>query len=156
MGLDQYVWASEKRPTTDVDFTFGEGENATTSVVTDAQFPDCFRSDDIFGDLFVCKDGHKALAYFRKHPNLHGAIDQIYRRKGGTNIHWDSFHGNVVLDLEDIDALEKMAKEDTMPHTTGFFFGETGDWHKVPTFEFIKRAREEIARGWTVWYDSSW
>jgi hypothetical protein len=156
MGLDQYVWASEKRPTTDVDFTFGEGEDAITSVVTDAKYPDCFFEDPIFGSLFVCKEGFKAIAYFRKHPNLHGAIDAIYRRKGGNQISMDSFHGNVVLDLPDIEELEKLTLADELPHTTGFFFGETGEWHTKPTLEFFKRAKEEIARGWTVWYDSSW
>lgn len=156
MGLDQYVWASEKRPTTDVDFTFKEGEDAVSSVVTDANYPECFRADEVFGDLFVCKEGHKALAYFRKHPNLHGAIDRIYRRKNGTKLQWDSFHGNVVLDLEDIEALEKAFLAKDLPHTTGFFFGETGEWHNAPTLEFFKRAKEEIARGWTVWYSSSW
>jgi hypothetical protein len=155
MGLDQYVWASEKRPTTDVDFDLGD-------YTTDLNHPDCWEVDEngetdkIFGNLLKCKTGHKAVAYFRKHPDLHGAIDQIYRRKGGTKLHWDSFHGNVVLDLEDIEALEKAFLAKELPHTTGFFFGETGEWHTKPTLEFIKRAKEEIARGWTVWYDSSW
>ncbi len=158
MGLDQYAWASEKRPATDVDFTFtfAEGEEPTTSVVTDAHYPDCFAGDPVYGQLFVCKEGHKALAYFRKHPNLHGAIDQIYRRKGGTMFSMDSFHGNVVLDLPDIEELEKLTLADELPHTTGFFFGASDESDKPRTLEFIKRAKEEIARGWTVWYDSSW
>lgn len=157
MGLDQYAWASEKRPATDVDFTFdAAGGEQKTSVITDASYPDCFAPDPVYGELFVCKEGHKALAYWRKHPNLHGAIDQIYRRKGGTEIHWDSFHGNVVLDLPDIEELEKLTLADELPETTGFFFGQSNARDKGLTIEFIKRAKEEIARGWTVWYDSSW
>lgn len=156
MGLDQYVWASEKRPTADVDFVFVEGEDPSTTAITEASFPDCFQPDEVFGNLFVCKKGHKAVAYFRKHPNLHGAIDQIYRRKGGTNIHWDSFHGNVVLDLPDIEELEKLIVDDQLPPTSGFFFGQSDESDKPRSLEFIKRAKEEIARGWTVWYGSSW
>jgi hypothetical protein len=149
MGLDQYAWARETRPETDVDFK-------DEDVVTDLTYPDCFAEDPIFGSLFVCKPGYKALAYWRKHPNLHGAIDEIYRRKGGTEISMDSFHGTVVLDLPDIEELEKLALADDLPETTGFFFGTSREEDKAPTLEFFKRAREEIARGWTVWYSSSW
>jgi hypothetical protein len=151
MGLDQYVWASEKAPETKVDFSYGEA-----AVVTDASYPDCFTQDEIFGSLFVCKPGHKAVAYFRKHPNLHGAIEEIYRRKGGTQFAMDSFHGNVVLDLEDIEELERKTLADELPHTTGFFFGQSDESDVPRTLAFIKRAKEEIARGWTVWYNSSW
>jgi hypothetical protein len=149
MGLDQYAWARETRPATDVDFEEAD-------MVADLHYPDCFFDDPIFGSLFVCKPGFKALAYWRKHPNLHGAIDAIYRRKGGTEISMDSFHGNVVLDLPDIEELEKLTLADELPETTGFFFGASDESDKPRTLEFIKRAKEEIARGWTVIYTSSW
>jgi hypothetical protein len=153
MGLDQYAWALEKHPDgidgSPVDFEF--------RVITDAQYPDCFREDPVFGQLFVTRPGAEALAYWRKHPDLHGFIREIYRRKGGDEWQRDEFSGPVVLDLEDIEAIETATKEGTLPHTDGFFFGESSrEYHDPLTLEFCRRAREKIAAGWTVVYDSSW
>lgn len=152
MGLDQYAWAFKTRPEKDVDFEF--------DVITDAVYPECFRTDETFGNLFVTKDPEEAvaLAYWRKHPDLHGMIHTFYNEKGGNDREdWGSFVGPVVLDKEDIDRIEEATKAGSLPHTTGFFFGETErSYHDPLTLEFCRRAREYIAKGWTVVYDSSW
>lgn len=148
MGLDMYVWALDARPDADVDFVI--------DVITDAGYPDCFAPDPVYGQMFVCKPGAKALAAFRKHPDLHGAIQLAYEKKGGTNFHWDSFHGNVILDLTDIEELERLIEADELPTTTGFFFGESNESDKPRSQEFIRRAKAAIADGKTVVYESSW
>ena len=63
------------------------------------------------------------LAYWRKHPNLHGWMEHLYRAKGGTA---DDFNCvNLQLDAADLDALEHAVRSRTLPPTTGFFFGQT-------------------------------
>ncbi len=45
------------------------------------------------------------VCYWRKHPNLHGWMQKLYRAKGGKD---DDFNLNPIrLDPADIDALEK-------------------------------------------------
>jgi hypothetical protein len=154
MGLDQYAWALKERPEKSVDFKL--------DVITDAGYPDWFREDDVFGNLFVTKDPETAvaLACWRKHPDLHGLIHRIYNEKGGddpSREDWGSFAGPVVLDKEDIDRIEEATKAGALPHTTGFFFGETErSYHDPLTLEFCRRAREYLAKGWTIVYNSSW
>lgn len=152
MGLDQYAWAIKERPEKEVDFEY--------DLISDKGYPECFHEDPVFGNLFVTKDPETsvALAYWRKHPDLHGLIHRFYNRKGGDDREdWGSFAGPVVLDKEDIDEIEKATKAGTLPHTEGFFFGATDRaYHDPLTLEFCRRAREYIAKGWTVFYDSSW
>ena len=152
MGLDQYAWALPKRPASDADF-----ELDTDQFIVNG-YPECFQHDDVFGDLFVCtpESGVSALAHWRKHPDLHGFMRSVYAAKGGTEFHWDEFAGPVVLDMADIDELERLTNERKLPHTTGFFFGASGRDDDAPTVEFCRRARQAIADGKTVVYDSSW
>jgi len=50
-------------------------------------------------------------------------MENLYREKGGAD---DSFNCvNVRLNRTDIDRLEADIKEQRLPHTMGFFFGET-------------------------------
>ena len=65
------------------------------------------------------------IHYWRKHPNLHGWMQNLYDMKGGTS---PDFNGDcVVLDSEDLDNLEQDIKDGNLPDTTGFFFGESDD-----------------------------
>ena len=51
------------------------------------------------------------LHYWRKHPNLHGWMQNLYDMKGGTS---PDFNGDcVVLDSEDLDNLEQDIKDGT-------------------------------------------
>jgi hypothetical protein len=93
------------------------------------------------------------IHYWRKHPNLHGWMQNLYDAKGGTS---DTFNGDcVVLDSEDLDNLEQDIKDGNLPDTTGFFFGESDDGDEDDLL-FITNAREEIKNGKTVYYTSWW
>jgi len=93
------------------------------------------------------------IHYWRKHPNLHGWMQNLYDAKGGTS---DTFNGDcVVLDSEDLDNLEQDIKDGNLPDTTGFFFGESDDGDEDDLL-FITNAREAIKEGKTVYYTSWW
>lgn len=108
----------------------------------------------------VEKDGRlewpesRSLADWRKHPNLQGWMEGLYRRKGGE----EEFNCvDVELTLEDLDALEKAVKGKEMPGTTGFFFGDdSDDYYREQDLQFIEEARGAIRDGCTVVYSSSW
>ena len=91
---------------------------------------------------------------WRKHPNLHGWMADVYYRKGGSD---DDFNVNTVELLpEDIDALERTILDGTLPETSGFFFGETNGKERDDDLEFIRKAREEFAKGRTIAYYAWW
>ena len=94
--------------------------------------------------------------YWRKHPNLHGWMQNVYDMKGGTS---DSFNGDcVVLDSEDLDNLEADIREGNLPDTSGFFFGESSneDEENENDLLFVTKAKEAIANGKTIYYTSWW
>lgn len=96
----------------------------------------------------------KELHYWRKHPNLHGWMEQLYRAKGGAN---DSF--NVVpvqLTAEDLDALDAAIEKRALPDTSGFFFGATDGTEYADDKQFVAEARQAIAEGYAVYYTSWW
>ena len=94
------------------------------------------------------------LHYWRKHPNLHGWMQNLYDSKGGTS---PDFNGDcVVLDNEDLDNLEQDIKDGNLPDTSGFFFGESNGDEDADDLEFIRKAREAINDGKTVYYTSWW
>ena len=94
------------------------------------------------------------LAYWRKHPNLQGWMENLYHEKGGD----ESFNCvDLELDLEDLDALEESLDEEALPETGGFFFGVNADDHYAEADrEFIVAARAAIKQGYTVVYSSWW
>ncbi len=92
--------------------------------------------------------------YWRKHPNLHGWMERLYRQKGGKNASFNCT--GVVLTSEDLDALEADVNAGKLPHTEGFFFGETDGSEKEDDLLFIRKARGDIAGGMTVYYTSWW
>jgi len=95
----------------------------------------------------------KEIAYWRKHPDLHGWMENLYREKGGRE---QSFNGDlVVLTLADLDRLEEDILRKNLPKTSGFFFGESGEI-SLKDLEFILEARKAIQEGDTVFYDSGW
>lgn len=97
----------------------------------------------------------KELAYWRKHPNLEGWMEDLYRRKGGEEEEFNCV--DVELTLEDLDDLEKAVKGKGMPKTEGFFFGSDSDErYREQDFQFIEDAREAIKDGFTVVYSSWW
>ena len=94
--------------------------------------------------------------YWRKHPNLHGWMQSLYESKGGNS---PDFNGdNVVLTLNDLEDLEHDIKQNDLPDTSGFFFGESAnnDEENENDLLFVTKAREAIAEGKTVYYTSWW
>ena len=94
------------------------------------------------------------IAYWRKHPNLHGWMEQLYRSKGGEA----EFNGvEMELTREDIDSLEQAVLDGDLPATSGFFFGDASDdYYREQDLEFIKEARAQLFLGLKVFYNSSW
>ena len=108
----------------------------------------------------------RELAYWRKHPNLHGWMEQLWIRKtneaGKTiveNAEWGSSFNGVELELtnDDLDDLERAVIHGQLPATGGFFFGDNADEHyREQDLQFIKNARAELFCGLGVFYNSSW
>ena len=91
--------------------------------------------------------------YWRKHPNLHGWMQNLYNVKGGQG---RDFNGDcVVLNNFDLDNLEHDIRDGNLPDTAGFFFGisSNGD---LDDLEFVAKAKEAINNGRTVYYTSWW
>lgn len=94
------------------------------------------------------------LHYWRKHPNLHGWMEELYRAKGGTDREFNC--ATVQLTAADLDRLEQDVRCGNLPYTTGFFFGETDGTETPDDLDFITKAREALSDGLTVFYTSWW
>ena len=121
-------------------------------------------------DMYACKtkakpkskvdfewgDNDGELFYWRKHPNLHGWLEKLYRKHNGK----DEMFNCSCIELSDIDldALEAAIGEDSLPGTSGFFFGSSGcdEEERKRDLDFVSKARKAIADGWHVYYTSSW
>ncbi|WP_197272088.1 phosphoglycerate kinase [Neisseria sp. 83E34] len=96
------------------------------------------------------------IAYWRKFNHLHGWMEELYREKGGQE---EIFNCRTVrLELEDLERLEQALDNNELEHTPGFFFGgeEVYPEDIEDTKKFIAAAREVIANGLAVFYDSWW
>ena len=139
MGLDQYAFARKGKPIeTTEDYTYEDLEgNSHTEQRTSVSYAE-----------------ELEIAYWRKHPNLQGWMEQLWREKGGEG----EFNCvDVELTLEDLDALERTLDDEALPETTGFFFGQNSDDHYAEQDrEFILAARNRIKDGYKVIYTSWW
>ena len=106
-------------------------------------------------DFSTTNFNQEELHYWRKHPNLHGWMHELYLSKGGDK-HTD-FNGDcVVLNESDLNELEHNIKNGGLPVTSGFFFGQTDGSEVADDLEFVRKAREVIKEGKTVYYTSWW
>jgi hypothetical protein len=112
---------------------------------------------DAIGEFEMAQDCEKEeLHYWRKHHDLHGWMENLYRDKGGDA---DSFNCiPVELTVDDLDDLQQAILDDNLPRTQGFFFGDN-----PPDLEsmrddlmFIQKCRIAIKEGKVVYYDSWW
>lgn len=93
------------------------------------------------------------LYYWRKHPDLHGWMEELYVSKGGKC----AFNlASVQLKLDDLDRLETAIWDRKLPYTTGFLFGESDGTEIKADLEFIALARAAIGDGYTVYFTSWW
>ena len=101
-------------------------------------------------DDFPVKEIIVELGYWRKHPNLHGAIVETFA-DGVDECQ------NIELARSDIEKLLKIVKSNELPHTQGFFFGDdSDDYYKKQDQEFIREAKADLLCGLKVFYNSSW
>lgn len=101
------------------------------------------------------EDQPEEICYWRKHHDLHGWMENLWIEKGGAG----EFNCEpLVLDLEDLDSLEESIRNNELPQTTGFFFGNNPPNEESNKYdlEFIEKARKKLNKGNVVWYDSSW
>lgn len=109
------------------------------------------------------------LAEWRKHPNLQGWMERLWRKKTNSSEAYekdtlitDEFNGvEVVLTMEDILQLEMDIRDNNLDGglgtTTGFFFGENSDEeYKWKDLSFCDKAKVALKNNQAVYYNSSW
>ena len=96
-------------------------------------------------------DMNEELGYWRKHPNLHGFIVEQFANG------IDECQ-SIPLTVDNMEDIIAAAKDDKLPHTTGFFFGQSyGDEgpEDVRIFESAIAWLEQNPTG-EVFYRASW
>lgn len=126
MGLDMYAFATAKKNLAEaqVDFELADGVE------------------------------RRDIAYWRKHPNLHGWMEALYREKGGTSADFNC--DNVRLEEADLDRLETDLMSGKLPETSGFFFGTSSPEDIAGDMTFVTDARKLLSEGEAVYYSSWW
>jgi len=96
----------------------------------------------------------REIAYWRKHPNLHGWMHRLWTSRGNDG----EFNGDELeLTWEDLDQLEQDIRSKNLPDTSGFFFGNDADDHyREQDLKFVREAKAEAFMGLRVFYNSSW
>jgi hypothetical protein len=96
----------------------------------------------------------REIAYWRKHPNLHGWFQREWESEGNEG----NFNGDELeITWEMLERLEYDVLNGELPPTQGFFFGDdSSDHYREQDLEFIKNARAELFLGLKVFYNSSW
>ena len=106
---------------------------------------------------FDAPDDAEELFYWRKHPDLHGWMQNLYEERGGKNPDFNL--DPVALTIEDISMLEKDVIGDNLPKTAGFFFGNSNsdaDYQAAETLRFCEKARDAFDSGKIVVYYAWW
>jgi hypothetical protein len=107
-------------------------------------------------DMYL--EGHEAnttpaeLGYWRKHPNLHGFIVQEFA-DGVDECQ------KIPLTAENLESILEATQNDALPHTTGFFFGQSMPEDKEQTLEIVEGALKWLKEGKPgrqVIYQASW
>jgi len=125
MGLDQYAYSVDKQyVTTPVDFSLPDGVEP------------------------------EEIAYWRKHPNLHGWMEKLYRSKMGLEEKFNLCR--VELTDKDLLSLKEDIEDECLPETEGFFFGTSFPEEKETDLCFVEDALKAIKEGKAIYYTSWW
>ena len=91
------------------------------------------------------------LAYWRKHPNLHGFIVQTFA-DGADECQ------NIPLDAVKVETILAASEADDLPETEGFFFGSSQPEHKADTKEQLLKVLAWLKAnpGKAIYYRASW
>ena len=91
-------------------------------------------------DFEILESDEKKLWYWRKHPNLHGWMNDLYIKKNGNDIEFND--KNLLLNEKDIKQLIKDIIDKNLPFTQGFFFGESenNEEERLNDFKFCIKA----------------
>jgi len=107
------------------------------------------------------EEQEREIGYWRKHNRLHGWFEQK----------WCNRHNDVDTDFncvryyvsrEDLLQLEKDVRDEKLPATQGFFFGDDSysyeeyQEQKKEDLEIIDKAKKELEAGRYVYYSSWW
>jgi hypothetical protein len=127
MGLDMFAYKMKHKPSKEVDFQ---------EEIQDVESVE--------------------VHYWRKHPNIHGWMENLYRSKGGEKEEFNCVP--VVLNEEDLHQLAACIIDHELPNTSGFFFGESNnsEEEREDDLQFVKDSLKAIEEGYTVYYDSWW
>lgn len=103
---------------------------------------------------FETEKSDHPLFYWRKHPDLHGWMRQLYLQRGGSDPDFNL--SPLALTAGDIDALERDVADQALPPTSGFFFGRSDAEHDQETEAFIALARAALREGRHLYYVAWW
>lgn len=149
MGLDMYAYSIEKAKVKEEAQQVGFcGE--PSEILKDVKMTEGF-----FGGEVVDTSELDQFHYWRKHHNLHGlmhAIAEEYGFDGEFNCDY------LLLTEKDLDRIEMEIKQESLPSTSGFFFGNfpPDEQSKKDDLAFVEAARQAIAEGNVVYYSSWW
>jgi hypothetical protein len=138
MGLDQYAYVAAKA---------GDYSKYWEGAEYDKEIQD-------FKNPAATKP--REIQYWRKHPNLHGWMETLWRERTGDT---ETMFNGVELELtwEDLERLKRDVERGFLPETQGFFFGSNSDEeYKEEDLEFIRKAKADLFLGLKVFYNSSW
>jgi hypothetical protein len=100
MGLDQYACAVLPHPKNTPTTIWWDTEEGTEEAETRGL------------------DATTKIAYWRKHPDLQGWMENLYRSKTGLDLGWSDFNCVwVEVTMEDLAELEDAVSNDNLPFT---------------------------------------
>ena len=140
MGLDMYAYVAAKEGQQRAFYESAEFDNDAKDFVNKTV------------------EQPREIAYWRKHPNLHGWMEQLWNSRNGGNCDGGTFNGiELELTWADLEILELDVTGGTLPGTSGFFFGNDADDHyREQDLKFVRDAKAELFCGLKVFYNSSW
>jgi hypothetical protein len=141
MGLDQYAHTLTKR---------GQALRKELLTLPTDEARMAFHAETRLADEV------QEFCYWRKHANLNEWMTQLAIRKGVVKDAVEFNCTDLVLSVEDIDALEKVVTMKALPHGEGFFWGHSTDEDRQTDLRFIADARKALADGQQVIYSCWW